>query len=281
MLKLIVNADDFGLNKKINKEIIRSYKFGIVRSASLMANGNAFDDAVEYIKQNPQLDIGIHLTLTGEHPAADSGIVSSLLGKDKKFFSNASEFAKKYFAWKISLDEVKLEFNHQIIKILDNKIKISHIDSHQHIHILPAIFKIVAELSNKYKIKYIRLPRENFQFYFVKRFLSMKRLAQLFSINTVCRFVPMHGFFTTDYFSGFYLGGRISRENLISLIHKLPATGICELMCHPGFYITSVSPHFNYRTVEEADALTDQYVLQILKEKNIKICSFRDADAHN
>ena len=61
--RLIVNADDFGLTEGVNTGIVEAFQKGVLRSASLMANGRAFDDAVRLALENPGLDLGCHLML--------------------------------------------------------------------------------------------------------------------------------------------------------------------------------------------------------------------------
>ena len=72
MLKLIINADDFGIDENVNEAISKSFNEGILRSASLMANGKSFNHAVGIIKANPSLDVGVHLTLVEEIPIIDA-----------------------------------------------------------------------------------------------------------------------------------------------------------------------------------------------------------------
>ena len=62
-ISLIVNADDFGLNKCVNRGIIKAFNNGIVTSASLLVNRNGYEDALKNISENPKLGIGIHLNV--------------------------------------------------------------------------------------------------------------------------------------------------------------------------------------------------------------------------
>src|SRR3989304_4906126 len=161
MLKIIINADDFGLNEEVNEGILKSFRNGILRSASLMANGNSFDHAVGIIHSNPNLDIGVHLTLVEGKPIMAADKIPSLLNENGNLYTHAIKFTKKYFSEVINLGEAYEELNAQIRKVLDHGINISHIDSHQHIHMLPKILDLIIDLANQYNIKFIRLPKEN------------------------------------------------------------------------------------------------------------------------
>ncbi len=277
MLKLVINADDFGISEKINEAILKSFHFGILRSTSLMANGESFDNAVGIIRSNPDLDIGLHLTLVESKPLLSAENLHSLITDAGYFHRHAIEFTKKYFSEKISLEEVRNELTAQIERALDHGIRISHIDSHQHIHILPKILDIIIELANRYKIKYIRFPQERFSGYMFRDLKSVARILEMVSINHFCSRIKGKLMYMTDYFAGFYFGGKLSKQNLITLINNLPATGVCELMCHPGLEsFTSSNKTSQYRKVEEVESLIAREVEQLIKMKNIEIISFQD-----
>lgn len=277
MLKLIVNADDFGLSDIINEGILESYLKGILRSTSLVANGKAFDHSLEIIRSHPELDVGVHLTLVEEKPILDENKVPSLIFKNGHFYNHANDFTKRYLSKKISFNEVKNELNAQIEKILDNRIVISHMDSHQHLHLLPRILDITIELANRYKIKFIRLPKEKFRSYMFHDLNEITRIEQMAVVNSLCSKAKKKISNRTDHFVGFYYGGKLRRQNLLKLIENLPNDGICELMCHPGLsnYSTDYS-HWNYRQIEEMHALIDVEVSELIVKKNIQIASFKN-----
>ena len=86
MKKLIVNADDFGLHPLINAGIIKGYKEGFITSTSLMPSAPCWQEAVKLAQENPQLGIGVHLTLVGSvAPVLPAAKVSSLLDEQGLF----------------------------------------------------------------------------------------------------------------------------------------------------------------------------------------------------
>lgn len=277
MLKLIVNADDFGLNDKVNEEILNSFQNGILRSTSLIANGNSFDQAVEIIRSNPNLDVGIHLTLVDTHPLLKAEQIPTLINADGTLIRNAIQFAKKYFLKDINLIDVRKELSAQIEKILDYGIIITHIDSHQHLHLLPGILDIAVDFSAKYGIKFIRLPKENvlpYMFYEPKLF---NKIAELAALNYLCYKAMKKINYRTDFFAGYYFGGNLSKVNLIKLINTLPVSGSCELMCHPGLISHAGFDRKNhYRKIEESNSLIDREVVEMAQKRNIEFVSFRD-----
>ena len=162
MSKLIVNADDFGLHSAVNAGIIDGHRRGIITSTSLMAGGEAFTEAVSMAKQNPKLGIGIHITLVGGvKPVCDSSEVSSLLTPEGVFPENYVEFIKRIYSGKINYSELRKEIHGQIAQIMDTGLRVTHIDGHQHLHVLPTVLPIVIEQAKSFGIHAIRIPDES------------------------------------------------------------------------------------------------------------------------
>jgi len=148
-MKLIVNADDFGLSRGVNFAIVDAMQYGIVRSTTLMASGFAFDHAVELGKSNPELGIGIHLILTWGYP---------LLPGHKTLVDEQGQFHKLAYieenAGNLDPDEIEKEFSAQIERVLESGIDPTHLDSHHHIHMLKENEKIIEKIANKYNLPY-------------------------------------------------------------------------------------------------------------------------------
>ncbi len=275
--KLIVHADDFGLSEKINEGILEAHRNGILTSTSIMSVGTAFDHAIQLSRSTPTLDIGIHLTLIEEEALSNKEDITTLLDNNGRFYGHAVSFMKRYFLGKVSLDEVRRELDAQIQKVLNNSIEISHLDSHQHIHMLPGIRRIVGELAKKYSIPSIRYPKERLKSYMLNEKHSLSRLVQLLALNTFCSVANTSGSKRPDYFFGFFFGGNVSEENLRKVLKNLPANGACELMCHPGDYDADCRyDHWEYRWQDELKALTNQGVKDLLERKGVKLISYAD-----
>ena len=281
MLKLIVNADDFGLSEKVNEGIRLAHLNGILTSASLMANGAAFEHAVTICQSVPSLDVGIHLTLIEERPLLNPSAVPSLVDPTGRFPRHATVFIRQYFLGRFSLQEIHAEMDAQIRKVLSRGIRISHLDSHQHIHLLPQILKIVVSLAREYQIPYIRLPCEKLDGYMQQGRGAASRVMQLLGLRFFCywagRQVPI---LRTDHFAGFFFGGRLDRQNLRQVIEHLPPDGLCELMCHPGLDDPLGNyGHWGYDASGECDALVDPEIRSRLAQRNIQLVSFHQMAA--
>ena len=277
MLKLIVNADDLGLCEAVNEGIAEAHLNGIVTSASIMANGSAFDHAIRLCQSVPSLDLGIHLTLVEEEPLREASTIPSLVGAGGKLHPHATTFMKKYISGGIRVREVWSELEAQIQKVLSQGISVSHLDSHQHLHALPHIRRISIELAKKYNIPAIRVPSERLRSYMLKTAKSASRVPQLLAVNAFSwlgKNLPLGG---PDHFVGFFFGGNLHKENLQTLLQYLPPVGTCELMCHPGKKGSETTyGHWGYRWSEELSALMDPEIFNILRQKSIQLISYRD-----
>ncbi|MBA4368874.1 MAG: hopanoid biosynthesis associated protein HpnK, partial [Desulfobacterium sp.] len=276
MLNLIVNADDFGISEKVNEGIYNAFTHGILTSTSIIANGRAFDHAVGIYKTIQDLDVGVHLTLLEEQPVADRNQIPTLLTSGGSFKKNATNFTKDYFLGKINLDEVLYEFEAQVLKIKNSGIPISHMDSHQHIHMLPGIFKIAVALARKHNIPAIRIPYERPRWYMLKKSGMFTRFLQLLVLNKFCRYSTLSGLISTNYFVGFYYSGNLKHEHLKRILQDIPREGFCELICHPGVDDPDSSyRHWNYQWEKELEALTHKNVKSFLAENNIELCTYK------
>src|SRR5712671_178540 len=86
--RLIVNADDFGRSRSINEAVIRAHREGILTSASLMVNEEASAEAIALARENPQLGVGLHLTLLCGHSALPRETIPGLVDAQRQFGNN-------------------------------------------------------------------------------------------------------------------------------------------------------------------------------------------------
>ncbi len=280
MKKLIVHADDFGLTSEVNEGIIQAFKSGIVTSTSLMAMGEGFSNAIQLIMNNPSIDVGVHLTLIEEKSIMPKQTIPTLVDDLGKFRRNAYGFFLDYLRNGISMKEVEKEFRAQIEKVYDSGIKISHIDSHQHIHILPEILEVTIELAEDYGIKYIRCPKERVEVRNILSFKKFPRLLQQMALNIFCLYSRRRiKKFTVDNFYGFYDGGHLEKNRLLKIL-AIQDNGISEVMCHPASRRDGKTrikySHWNYNWQDELDCLLDDEVINLIKQKKIKLTSFSE-----
>jgi len=143
MREIIVNADDYGMCKSLNDGIIKAYNKGVLSSTTIMANIVSTEQMYRLDKEAKGIGIGVHLNLTQGFPLSSF----SILREDGMF--DRARIRNNEF----DINEVEEEFIMQIEKIVTNVKKVTHIDSHHHIHLNPVFIELVKKLAIKYNLK--------------------------------------------------------------------------------------------------------------------------------
>jgi chitin disaccharide deacetylase len=269
---LVVNADDFGLNAQINHGIEWAYRQGILRSASIMPNGSAFDDAVRIAAGAPELGVGIHLSLLDEQCAARLSEVRGLADAHSRLPKQYERFLFLWLCRRFNRRQIRAEVRAQISRVLGAGIQPTHLDSHQHLHLFPPVLSIVLEEAKKAGIDVIRLPVDCSPGSGIKG----KILGWLSCFaQPKLRFL---GIRSADHFWGLAHSGCMNETNLISILMRLKR-GVNEVMCHPGFSGPAVRARYpwNYRWDEETAALTSGSIRACIENQNIRLANFSNA----
>ena len=162
-MNLIINADDFGISERANSTTLYLHKLGIVTSTTIISASEYFDQAVLISKDNQALGIGVHLCLDGPFKIGKGYL--TLTDKITGDFYNNYQIIRKLKLFSIDESEIFREYCYQVEKVLDHSIRISHLDSHHHLHMYLPSLRSMIKVAKKYKIPYIRtqkvLLREN------------------------------------------------------------------------------------------------------------------------
>ena len=279
MKQLIVNADDFGLHPLINAGIIKGHQEGFITSTSLMPSAPCWQEAVRLAKENPRLGIGVHLTLVGSVPSVlPKEQVSSLLDDDGLFLPDYVAFAKRYYSGAVKKAELEAELRAQFERALSCGVNITHIDSHQHTHVLPGINSLVLKLSNEYNIIRVRIPKEGYLFTGgfqtgVGRLIGRSGLS--FCADMAALRADSLGLRHPQHFYGMLAGGHLNAQLIANILCQLPE-GVSEIMTHPGLDSAALGKAFSwqYHWREELDAYLDAGNKALLKELGIEPVSF-------
>ena len=278
MKRLIVNADDFGLHASVNRGIRDAHSGGIVTSTSLMAGGAAFDEAVAIARDCPELGVGVHLTLVGARPVASA--VASLVDGKGDFCASYPVFLRRYLQGTIRRDEVARELAAQIEKVTQAGIRPTHLDSHQHLHVVPGISAIVLDLARRFAIPAVRIPAEPLGFFgglspSVGRVVGRSGLTVLAGLFR--RRALAAGLRVPEHFFGMLAGGQLNEIALQNILQQLPA-GTSEIMCHPGRPDAALARQYSwdYHWSDELAALCAPRIRRILQENGIRLISFRE-----
>jgi hopanoid biosynthesis associated protein HpnK len=286
MLDLIVNADDFGLTRGVNAGIIRAYREGILTSATLMANGPAFDDAVELARANPGLGVGVHLALLGGRAVAPRQEVTSLADRDNQLPDTLFVLLTRLSSGWIPTRQIEREFRAQINRVLDAGIVPTHLDTHKHTHTHPRVMEAMGRIANEFKIRCVRKPFEDFRISMSNRRANGKgNTRQVMSAVAAGTTAPLfrllvkaYGLLTPDHFFGLTVTGRLRSKGLLEIMARLPQ-GTSELMCHPGVCddeLRQLPTQLQSEREDELTALTDPNVRRAAEARGIRLIGYQE-----
>lgn len=278
--QLIINADDFGIHPAVNEAVRKAATEGILTSTSLMAGGDAFDEAVEMARSMPSLGIGIHLTLVGGiKPVLPPSEVPSLTWDNGVFCHDYGKLIVRDLEGKISLSEVYAEWDAQIQKIMNTGLPVTHMDGHQHMHMWPHFYPIARDLAKKYHISCMRVPDEDVLFGMkeghIIRWAAKNGLSLLSRMHRPD--LKKNHIRTNDHFFGMLYGGHLSPERFAEFILQTKP-GITEIMCHPSADTRAMEDtfHWGYHGEDELAGLLADINRELIAKKQISLISYRD-----
>jgi len=238
---LIINADDFGLTKGINRAIAELHHANALTSATLMATGPAFDDAVAIAHANSTLGVGCHIVLTDGVPVSDPRSISTLIGVNgKSFRPSLVDFIQALLLGRIREEEIEREALAQVQKLQRAGINITHFDTHKHTHLFPAIARPLLRVAECASIGAVRNPFEQGWGLALGHGNRMRRLQVklLGSLQKQFERQPQirnAHVLTTDGTIGISATGHLDTGTLRQILEALPPDGNFELCCHPGY----------------------------------------------
>jgi predicted glycoside hydrolase/deacetylase ChbG (UPF0249 family) len=268
--RLIVNADDFGLTRGINRAIAELHRAGVLHSTTLMANGPAFDDAVAIARAHPGLGVGCHVVLTGGTPVSPPRTVPSLLDTHGRHLRpSLPGFVLAVLLGQLSASEaavseadVEREATAQIRKLQQAGIAVTHLDTHKHTHVLPAVARPLLRAAAATGVPAVRNPFEDAW----SRRLSRSTLPRAIQLSLArclrARFLALPqlrsgALRTTAGSIGIAATGSLDAATLRALLAALP-DGLWELVCHPGYSdaaLDAISTRLRGQRAIERDAL--------------------------
>jgi hopanoid biosynthesis associated protein HpnK len=278
-LRLIVNADDFGMSEEVNEAVIRAYKEGVLTSTSLMVTGAAFEQAVKLAKENPGLAVGIHLvTVVGKSVLSHSEI-PALVDREGNFSNNPTAAGLKYYFSPRARRELKRELAAQFEKFHSTGLSLSHIDGHLHLHVHPVIFKAALDLGAKYGARRMRVPAEErrLALAFDRANLLHKTIHSLL-FGGLARYMKRklteRGFNFPERVYGNLQSGRMSERYFLYALDNLTAD-TSEIYFHPAVYADDRLLDNGERQCSiEFEALTSKRVKEKVQELGIRLTNY-------
>ena len=234
--RLLVTADDVGLDRGMTEGAIRAHREGIVTACSVVANGREFEDAVARLRDTPSLEVGVHLALVEE-----------------RALTTGTLMPRNYVRFVLGRrGDVEPELRAQIEKVLGSGLRVTHLNGHQHLHVLPRVRRVVERLAREYGIGYVRVVNDGGG---RSRRVSMAVLNALGdrSRRTI----------------GVAEAGHLNRtKRIIELLDHVE--GVTELVTHPGVGVTGYA-HWGYEWDAETRALCDARLREALDARGIEL----------
>ena len=291
MKKLIISCDDLGISEEINLSIQKCLDKGVATSSSIIANGKFYNHALEnVINKFPNNFYGLHLNLT-EGKALSKNNTNIICDKNNEFKISA----RKYFLLNFYRSNNNLknavyeELKDQIKKVLSDGIKLSHFDSHEHIHHSPWLFKIITVLGKEFKINKIRFVNEKIilKTYFKDMFYKIMSLNYLkHLIINICNTKIKNSLISPEYFFGILNSGKLKKDELFLYLDKINLNKTIELCVHPANQVIDKikfqkevsynSFYISKNRFYEKDFLLSNEFSNFLKQKNVRLINFSD-----
>jgi hopanoid biosynthesis associated protein HpnK len=241
---LIVNADDFGLTRGVNRAVQELHDQGVLTSATLLARAAATDEAIRHAIETPSLGVGCHLVLVDGKPVLPPREIPRLADQQTGLFHPTlgaflgRALAGSIRARKIHASEIEAETAAQIAALQNRGLRLTHIDTHKHTHIFPAVLRPVLRAARAAGIRAVRNP---FEPPWARRATPNAPLARRIQVAMLRRLQPAfqrivaeEGFTTTDGSLGVLATGTLDAATVNSLLKHMPP-GTWELITHPGY----------------------------------------------
>src|SRR5438270_4825205 len=239
--QLIINADDFGLTPGVNRAIAELHQARALTSATLMATGAAFDDAIAIAHANPTLGVGCHIVLTDGTPVSPQKTIPTLLGPDgKNFRPSLIDFIQALLRGAIREEDIEREAVAQVQKLQCAGIRVTHIDTHKHTHLFPQVARPLLRIAERCSVRAIRHPFEQAWSLALGHGNRIRRLQITFLGRLKTRFEQQPQIrdahvLTTSGTIGISATGNLYAETLHQILDAMPAEGVFELCCPPGY----------------------------------------------
>jgi hopanoid biosynthesis associated protein HpnK len=287
--RLIVNADDFGFTAGVNRAIVEAHTHGIVTSSTLMANGRAFEDAVRLATTVPRLSIGCHVVLIDGEPVLDAPRLPSiarLYSGGARFRDGLKSFAARALTDRVNPEEIEIEATAQIRKIQSAGITVSHVDTHKHTHLFPAVLRPLLRAARACGVRAVRNPfgprKPLKSSELLKRPGLWTRYAEVRILRGLAakfrETAKREGLATPDGTFGIVVTGALN-EKLFHGIAAIIPEGTWEFVCHPGYNdddLQSANTRLRHSRETELRVLTLPEARQLLLDQGIQLISYHE-----
>jgi chitin disaccharide deacetylase len=227
-VRIVVNADDFGVSAETVAATIACFEQQALTSATIMATMPAVDEALAYARDRPELSFGVHLTFVGdgeEGPAADPADVPGLVDGAGRFPS-ATPVRVRALLRRLPIEQIEREIAAQISSVTGRGVEVSHVDSHRHLHKLAPFRTALRRVLPRFGIERVRTVQDVY--------LSRPLLGATYWAGSLWRRPLRRSFRTTDHFYMPASTGDLGwADELLRRAGDLPGATL-EVGVHPG-----------------------------------------------
>ncbi|XP_005391760.2 PREDICTED: carbohydrate deacetylase [Chinchilla lanigera] len=296
-VRLVVTADDFGYCPRRDEGIVEAFLAGIVTSVSLLVNGAAAESAAELARRHG-IPTGLHANLSEGRPVGLARHGPSSLLSPEGFFLGKMGFREAVAAGRVALSQVREELEAQLSRFRELLGRPpTHVDGHQHVHVLPGVCQVFAEVLQACGVRFTRLPVEGGLGGCGWLEAPARAFACTVERDARAAMDPFsrHGLRWTDAFVGLSTCGRyMTAQRVLGAVTRAledNPTGhtlTVELMTHPGY--PSVPPaggcgegpdafSCSWERLHELCVLTAPTLRAGLAQGGVQLCALEDLES--
>jgi predicted glycoside hydrolase/deacetylase ChbG (UPF0249 family) len=268
--KLIINADDYGACPEVNLAIEQIAATGILGGVSVLANGECWLQAVDFLRDKPELSTGVHLNGVEGRPVSSAPEVKVLTGEGGLFLGIGALLKRWALRPAAVSVAIEVEWRAQIEKLMRAGLWLKHADSHQHLHAFPFAYSCAVRLCKEYGIPALRHPRETATRSSRRDGAQALRFSLAISRGMIRRTNLRHN----DYFLGFMRAGAYGITEIVADLHTIP-NGLTEIALHPS--IKDGVPYPKLHGDRERKALLDPSLPDRIKRLGIDLTTWSTA----
>jgi hopanoid biosynthesis associated protein HpnK len=275
---VIVTADDFGYSREVNAGIIRAHREGILTATSLMVAAAERDEAAALARENPNLDVGLHLVVCRGRSALPPAQLAGLVDASGNFLESPVGAGMRYFFNRTIRTRLRDEIRAQIELHLKLIGRLDHIDGHLNFHVHPIIADLLLDLCAEYRVPCIRLPREAvFTTLAIARDNAARKIVEAGIFRALSRrarrLAGARGIRSTDWLFGLHQSGHLTDDYVLGVIARL-RPGLTELYFHPAADLGGDPPVLEAQ--REVAILTSPRIRAALEGQGVRLTNFAE-----
>lgn len=270
MIRLVINADDLGLHPRIDEGIFAAHTDGVVTSSTVLATGPTAAEAIRRATA-AKLGLGLHLCLTSHLTPAAPAHEVRWLAPGGRFRRNWAELSAAWLSRLIPAEEVVTEFRAQAQRARALGADLDHLDTHQHLHLLPGMTSIVEVLAAEFGLP-VRWPSERPTLHWLAHPNAAFKAGLL---GALARVKQARGVKRVRAL-GVFESGRLNERRLLRLLDHLEV-GDNEIVTHPGLTpgVVPQDPDWRYAWEEELAAVLSPRVRDAIATRGIELVTYR------